>query len=139
MFVGLSQSFQFILQYAQRYKPLEFVITHFYPDMFRESVFYSVKALVATRISRIHGESWGRSSERNRCFFPILGVSPVPGTGFTSFGSCQAGGCSSSIAVEQQQERQLQMRHSNEQNTHWCQNSHRRSCDKWKREGRNWF
>lgn len=36
--------------------------------------------------------------ERNRCFFPILGVSPILGTGFTPFGSYQAGGCSSSIA-----------------------------------------
>lgn len=40
----------------------------------------------------------GRRRERNRCFYPLLGVSPVPGTRFTSFGSYQAGGCSSSIA-----------------------------------------
>lgn len=66
--------------------------------MFKESVFYSVEVLVVTSISRKHREFCGRRKERNRCFFPILGVSPVPGTGFTPFGSYQAGGCSSSIA-----------------------------------------
>lgn len=74
------------------------IITHFYLDMFRERVFYPMKALVITNISRIHEEPCGRRREKNRCFFPILGVSPVPGTGFTSFGSYQVGGCSSSIA-----------------------------------------
>uniref|UniRef100_A0A8C4V627 J domain-containing protein n=1 Tax=Falco tinnunculus TaxID=100819 RepID=A0A8C4V627_FALTI len=54
----------------------EYIVTNFYPDIFKE---------LGLR-------------ERNRCIFPILGVSPVPGTGFTSLGSCQAGGCSSSIA-----------------------------------------
>uniref|UniRef100_A0A8C0B5N0 Uncharacterized protein n=1 Tax=Buteo japonicus TaxID=224669 RepID=A0A8C0B5N0_9AVES len=77
----------------------EYIIAHFYPDMFRESIFYSVKALVVTNISRMHRKHCGRRRERNRCFLPILGVSPVPGTGFTSFGSSQARGCSSSIAL----------------------------------------
>lgn len=77
----------------------EYIIAHFYPDMFRESILYSVEALVVTNISRIHRKHCGRRRERNRCFLPILGVSPVPGTGFTSFGSSQAGGCSSFIAL----------------------------------------
>uniref|UniRef100_A0A8C0FD64 Uncharacterized protein n=1 Tax=Bubo bubo TaxID=30461 RepID=A0A8C0FD64_BUBBB len=76
----------------------EYVITNFYPNMFRESVSYSVKALVVTNISRIHGNPVEEEGKGIDDFFPILGVSPVPGTGLTSFGSCQAGGCSSSIA-----------------------------------------
>lgn len=76
----------------------EYVITYSYTDVFKESVFYSVEVLVVTSVSRKHREFCGRRKERNRCFFPILGVSPIPGTGFTPFGSYQAGGCSSSIA-----------------------------------------
>lgn len=76
----------------------EYVITPSYTDVFKESVFYSVEVLVVTSISRKHREPCGRRRERNRCFLPILGVSPIPGTGFTPFGSYQAGGCSSSIA-----------------------------------------
>lgn len=34
----------------------------------------------------------------NKFSLPIHGVSPVPGAGFSSFGSLQAGGCSYSIA-----------------------------------------
>lgn len=75
----------------------EYVITRSYTDVFKESIFYSVEVLLITSISRKHREPCGRR-ERNRCFFPILGVSPIPGTGFTPFGSYQAGGCSSSIA-----------------------------------------
>lgn len=75
-----------------------YIIPHFYPHMFRESVFCSMKALGVANISRIHGEPRGRRRERHRCFFPILEVSPVLGMGFTSLGSYQAGGCSSSIA-----------------------------------------
>uniref|UniRef100_A0A8C5U4L7 Uncharacterized protein n=1 Tax=Malurus cyaneus samueli TaxID=2593467 RepID=A0A8C5U4L7_9PASS len=76
----------------------EYIFAHSYTDVFEESVFYSVKVLVVTSNSGNHRKSCGRRRERNRCFFPILGVSPIPGTGFTSFGSYQAGGCSSSIA-----------------------------------------
>lgn len=40
---------------------------------------------------------WKKKEKENKFSLPIHGVSPVPGSRFSSFGSLQAGGCCYSV------------------------------------------